>query len=194
VTPNLSKLLNALGLVAIDTVLVVAFADQLWFRDLPCPVCILQRAGFIAAAFGLALNLIYGPRPSHYGIAILGAVAGGIISAQQVLVYIVPDSGSYGNAIFGLHLYTWALLMFALIVVGSAFMLLFDRQFAPTEPLVARPTLLPVTAIALLLLLAVGNVVSTLAICGLGVACPEKPSGYLIFNDNLSVTLLGKPS
>ncbi|MGB6922524.1 MAG: disulfide bond formation protein B [Methyloceanibacter sp.] len=193
-TPNLSKLLNALGLVAIDTVLVVAFADQLWFRDLPCPVCILQRAGFIAAAFGLALNLIYGPRPSHYGIAILGAVAGGIISAQQVLVYIVPDSGSYGNAIFGLHLYTWALLMFALIVVGSAFMLLFDRQFAPTEPLVARPTLLPVTAIALLLLLAVGNVVSTLAICGLGVACPEKPSGYLIFNDNLSVTLLGKPS
>ncbi|MGB2933040.1 MAG: disulfide bond formation protein B [Methyloceanibacter sp.] len=193
-TPNLSKLLNALGLVAIDTVLVVAFADQLWFRDLPCPVCILQRAGFIAAAFGLALNLIYGPRTSHYGIAILGAVAGGIISAQQVLVYIVPDSGSYGNAIFGLHLYTWALLMFALIVVGSAFMLLFDRQFAPTEPLVARPTLLPVTAIALLLLLAVGNVVSTLAICGLGVACPEKPSGYLIFNDNLSVTLLGKPS
>jgi disulfide bond formation protein DsbB len=194
VTPNLSKLLNALGLVAIDTVLVVAFADQLWFRDLPCPVCILQRAGFIAAAFGLALNLIYGPRPSHYGIAILGAVAGGIISAWQILVYIVPDSGSYGNAIFGLHLYTWALLMFALIVVGSAFMLLFDRQFAPTEPLVARPTLLPVTAIALLLLLAVGNVVSTLAICGLGVACPEKPSGYLIFNDNLSVTLLGKPS
>ena len=193
-TPNLSKLLNALGLVAIDTVLVVAFADQLWFRDLPCPVCILQRAGFIAAAFGLALNLIYGPRPSHYGIAILGAVAGGIISAWQILVYIVPDSGSYGNAIFGLHLYTWALLMFALIVVGSAFMLLFDRQFAPTEPLVARPTLLPVTAIALLLLLAVGNVVSTLAICGLGVACPEKPSGYLIFNDNLSVTLLGKPS
>ncbi|MGB6346795.1 MAG: disulfide bond formation protein B [Methyloceanibacter sp.] len=193
-TPNLSKLLNALGLVAIDTVLVVAFADQLWFRDLPCPVCILQRAGFIAAAFGLALNLIYGPRPSHYGIAILGAVAGGIISAWQMLVYIVPESGSYGNAIFGLHLYTWALLMFALIVVGSAFMLLFDRQFAPTEPLGARPTLLPVTAIALLLLLAVGNVVSTLAICGLGVACPEKPSGYLIFNDNLSVTLLGKPS
>ncbi len=193
-TPNLSKLLNALGLVAIDTVLVVAFADQLWFRDLPCPVCILQRAGFIAAAFGLALNLIYGPRPSHYGTAILGAIAGGVISAQQILVYIVPDSGSYGNAIFGLHLYTWALLMFALIVVGSAFMLLFDRQFAPTEPLVARPKLLPVMAIALLLLLAVANVISTLAICGLGVACPEKPSGYLILNDKLSVTLLGKSS
>lgn len=193
-TANLSKLLNALGLVAIDTVLVVAFADQLWFRDLPCPICILQRAGFIAAAFGLALNLIYGPRPSHYGIAILGAVAGGVISAWQILVYVVPGSGSYGNAIFGLHLYTWAFLMFVLIVAGSAFMLLFDRQFKPTEPLPARLRLMPVTAIALLLLLALANIVSTLAICGIGAACPERPGGYLIFNDNLSVTQLGKPS
>ncbi len=139
-TANLSKLLNALGLVAIDTVLVVAFADQLWFRDLPCPVCILQRAGFIAAAFGIALNLIYGPRPSHYGIAILGAVAGAIISAWQILAYVVPGSGSYGNTILGLHLYSWAFLMFALIVAGSAVMLLFDRQFTPTEPLPARLT------------------------------------------------------
>jgi disulfide bond formation protein DsbB len=194
VTANLSKLLNALGLVAIDTVLVVAFADQLWFRDLPCPICILQRAGFIAAAFGLALNLIYGPRPSHYAIAILGAVAGGIISAWQILVYVVPGSGAYGNAIFGLHLYTWAFLMFALIVAGSAFMLLFDRQFRPTEPLPARLRLLPVMAIALLLLLALGNIVSTLAICGIGVGCPERPGGYLIFKDNLSVTQLGEPS
>lgn len=192
-TANLSKLLNALGLVAIDTVLVLAFADQLWFRDLPCPVCILQRAGFFAAGFGVALNLMYGPRPSHYGITILGAAAGGVISARHILIYIVPGSGSYGNAVFGLHLYTWAFIAFVLIIVGSAFMLLFDRQFKPTEPLPARLRLLPVLAIALLLLLAVGNVISTLAICGIGVACPENPSGYLIFNENLSLTRLGKP-
>jgi disulfide bond formation protein DsbB len=115
--------------VAVDTVLVLAFADQLWFRDLPCPICILQRAGFIAAGFGIALNLIFGSRPSHYGLAILGAMAGGIMSADQVLHYIVPGTGSYGNAVFGLHLYTWALIGFALIVVGCAVMLLFDRQY-----------------------------------------------------------------
>jgi len=38
-----------LGLIAIDTVLALAFIDQLWFRDLPCPLCILQRAAFFAA-------------------------------------------------------------------------------------------------------------------------------------------------
>ncbi len=33
---------------------------------------------------------------------------------------------------------------------------------------------------------------STLAICGVGL-CPEIPGGYLLFNDNLSLTLLGQP-
>ena len=191
-TADLSRLLNALGLVAIDTVLVLAFVDQLWFRDLPCPICVLQRAGFIAAGFGIALNLIFGPRPSHYGLAILGAMAGGIMSADQVLHYVVPGTGSYGNAIFGLHLYTWALIGFALIVVGSAVMLLFDRQYEPTGPLPLRLTVLPLTAVALLALIAVANVLSTLAICGVGL-CPETPGGYLIFNDNLRLAV-GKVS
>lgn len=185
-TADLSRLLNALGLVAVDTVLVLAFADQLWFRDLPCPVCILQRAGFIAAGFGIALNLIFGPRPSHYGVAILGAVVGGIMSADQVLHYVVPGSGSYGNAIFGLHLYSWALIMFVAIVVGCGVMLLFDRQYEPSGPPPLRQVTLPILAVALLALLAVGNVLSTLAICGVGL-CPEAPGGYLIFHENLGL-------
>jgi len=186
VTPDLSRLLNALGLVAVDTVLVLAFADQLWFRDLPCPICILQRAGFIAAGIGIALNLIFGPRPSHYGLAILGAVVGGIISADQVLHYIVPGSGSYGNAIFGLHLYSWALIMFVAIVVGCGVMLLFDRQYESSGPPPLSQVTLPILAVALLALLAVGNVLSTLAICGVGL-CPEAPGGYLIFHENLGL-------
>ena len=114
------------------------------------------------------------------------------MSADQVLHYIVPGTGSYGNAVFGLHLYTWALIGFALIVVGSAVMLLFDRQYEPTGPLPLRLTVLPLTAVALLALIAVANVVSTLAICGVGL-CPEAPGGYLIFNDNLRLAV-GKVS
>ena len=185
---DLSRLLNALGLVAVDTVLVLAFADQLWFRDLPRPICILQRAGFVAAGFGLALNLMFGPRPGHYGLAILGAMVGGVMSADQALHYIVPETGSYGNAVFGLHLYTWALIAFVGLVVASSVMLLFDRQFDPAGPLPLRLGVLPMTAVALLALLAVGNVVSTLAICGVGL-CPEVPGGYLIFHENLGLAL-----
>ena len=45
-----------------------------------------------------------------------------------------------------------------------------------------------VTAVATFLLLAVGNMISTALLCGVGF-CPENPGGYLIFNDNLRVTM-----
>ena len=46
-TPALSVRLNALGLLAVSAVLLVAFFDQLVPHDLPCPLCILQRAGML---------------------------------------------------------------------------------------------------------------------------------------------------
>ena len=185
---DVAKLLNALALMAVDTVLVLAFVDQLWFSDLPCPLCILQRAGLTAAGFGLALNVIFGPKPSHYGVTILGAAVGGAVSMRQILDHIVPGTGSYGNAIFGLHLYTWAFIAFALMIIGSAIMLLDDRQFSRAEPMSSRLRPLPVTAVVTFILLAIGNVVSTVLLCGGGL-CPETPGGYLIFNDNLRVTM-----
>ena len=185
---DVAKLLNALALIAVDTVLALAFIDQLWFSDLPCPLCILQRAGFTAAGFGLALNVIFGPKPSHYGTIVLGAAVGAAVSIRQILDHVVPGTGSYGNAVFGLHLYTWAFIAFVLMIVGAGVMLLDDRQFSRAEPMSSRLRPLPVTAVATFLLLAVGNVISTVLLCGAGF-CPENPGGYLIFNDNLTVTM-----
>jgi len=176
----MSRLLNALGLIAVDTVLVLAFIDQLWFHDLPCPLCILQRAGFIAAGFGLALNLCFGPRPSHYGVVILGAAAGAAMAMRQVLLHIVPGTGSYGNPIFGLHLYTWAFIIFALMIVGTAILLLNDRQFGRPEPWSQRLSALPLTAFAIFAVVVVGNIISTLLLCGMGF-CPDNPTEYLLF-------------
>jgi disulfide bond formation protein DsbB len=185
---DVAKLLNALALIAVDTVLALAFVDQLWFSDLPCPLCILQRAGFTAAGFGLALNVIFGPKPSHYGTTVLGAAVGAAVSIRQILDHVVPGTGSYGNAVFGLHLYTWAFIAFVLMIVGAGVMLLDDRQFSRAEPMSSRLRPLPVTAVATFLLLAVGNVISTVLLCG-AAFCPENPGGYLIFNDNLTVTM-----
>jgi disulfide bond formation protein DsbB len=181
VPSDLSRLLNALGLIAVDTALILALFDELWFRDLPCPLCILQRAGFIAAGFGLALNLIFGPRPSHYGVTILGASVGAATSMRQILLYIVPGTGSYGNVIFGLHLYTWAFIAFALMIVGGAILLLNDRQFVRPEPWSQRLSILPLTAFTAFAVLTVANIVSALLICGMGF-CPDNPTHYLLFN------------
>jgi len=178
-SPLLSARLNALGLLAISLVLVAAFADQLLFGELPCPLCIMQRVGFVAVGLGLALNLRFGPRPSHYAVMILSAAAGGVISVRQVLLHIVPGTGTYGSALFGMHYYTWAAVLAAAIIVGAALMLMFERQFTEggtaDGPLVG----LSLAIFALATLLAFGNGVSTVLICGF-TECPDNPTSYLL--------------
>ena len=83
-THALSLRLNALGLFTISTVLIFTFADQLVLNDLPCQLCILQRAAFVVAGFGLALNLRFGPRASHYAVMIIGALAGAAIAGATL--------------------------------------------------------------------------------------------------------------
>ena len=180
ITPRLSVSLNALGLLAVSVVLLFAFVDQLAFGDLPCPLCILQRAGLSAAGFGLVMNLRFGPRPSHYGLMILGAVVAGAVALRQILLHIVPGSGAYGDAFLGLHFYTWSFLISAIIIVGSACMLFFDRQFATADNRHGL-TGLALTSFAAFALLTVANGISTVLECGGGL-CPDNPSAYLLLH------------
>ena len=175
-TPSFARNLNALGLLAVSLVLAGAFFDQLVNGDLPCPLCILQRAGFALAGAGLALNLISGLRPAHYGLVIIGAVTGAAISGRQILLHIVPGTGGYGPPILGLHLYTWAFIIFAIAVVVTALLLLSTRQF---EAPLSRPRASALTSLALglFVLMVVGNGLSTLAECADGL-CPENPVRY----------------
>ncbi len=128
---------------------------------------------------GLALNLRFGPRPSHYGIMILGVTAGAAVSVRQILLHIVPGTGFYGDALLELHFYTWAFIVAVLVVIGGAVMLLFDRQFVSDPRFHARLTGFALISFALAGLLALGNGVSTVLECGGGL-CPENPTGYLL--------------
>nr|WP_307062032.1 disulfide bond formation protein B [Ancylobacter vacuolatus] len=177
-TPELSRQLNALGLIAVGVVLLFAFFDQLVGGELPCPLCILQRAGFVGVGVGLALNVKFGPRPSHYALAILSAMAGGAVAARQVLLHIVPGTGTFGAPFGGLHFYSWALALFIVIIAGCALLLLFDRQFAPAARIHTLGGL-TLVAFALIALLALSNGVSTVLECGGGL-CPDDPVNYLL--------------
>jgi disulfide bond formation protein DsbB len=180
-TPALSLRLNAVGLLAVTAVLIFAFADQLFLDDLPCPLCILQRAAFVVAGFGLALNLRFGPRASHYALVLIGALAGAVVASRQVLIHIVPGTGTYGNALLGLHFYSWAFFIFVVMVLGTAVMLLFDRQFAEDKDSAERLTMLSKIAFVLFGLLALGNGLSTVLECAGGL-CPDSPTEYLLLH------------
>ncbi|WP_049279337.1 disulfide bond formation protein B [Ralstonia solanacearum] len=182
---SLSVRLNTAGLFGVSAILLYAFVHQLVLHDLPCPLCLLQRGCFIAVGVGLALNLRFGARPAHYALMILASLGGAVIAGRQVLLHIVPGTGTgtYGEALWGLHLYTLAFIAFSVIIAGTAVMLFLERlpeadegtARLPREPsLTSRAAL---AAVALLTVLTLGNVVGTFLECGAGM-CADDPGAY----------------
>jgi disulfide bond formation protein DsbB len=180
-SPALARTLNALGLLALSVPLLFAFGDQFLKHDLPCPLCLMQRMGFVAAGIGIALNVTIEPRPAHYGMAIVSSILGAVVSLRQIALHVAPGTGAYGDPFLGLHFYTWALVVFVLIILGSAAMLFLEGQFEPElAPEPVRVAGLSLIAIAVFALLALGNTVSTVAECELGL-CPDNPTTYELF-------------
>ncbi|WP_170403595.1 disulfide bond formation protein B [Ruegeria arenilitoris] len=183
-TPELSRTLNALGMLAVSLVLLLAYVYQLRLYELPCPLCLLQRVGFVAVGVGLGLNLLYGPRPQHYAIMLIAALFGGSVSVRQILLHIVPGTGHYGSPVLGLHYYTWAAICFFLILLGTAIMLMFEKQYASdtrAEPRFGGSTLAKV-AFFIMLGLAALNAGSTLLECGPGI-CADPPTSYKLIDE-----------
>ncbi len=190
-SPELSRTLNALGLLGLSAILAVAFFDQLVFGELPCPLCLLQRVGFVAAGIGLALNVKFGPRPSHYAMVILAALVGGSISVRQTLLHITPGTGTFGAALLGMHFYVWAVVIFTLIILGSAVMLMFDKQFEDRRVPLSALSALAIASLVIASILALSNGVSTVLECAGGL-CPDEPTSYMLLQDGALKGLLGK--
>jgi disulfide bond formation protein DsbB len=171
-----AKTLNIIAVLAISGVLLFAFYWQLVRGELPCPLCLVQRLGLIGAGLGFVLNVRFGSSESHYGVVIVSALVGGAAAVRQILLHIVPDTGSYGSAFYGWHFYTWALVVFAAILALAGLLLFIEAQFVEgTHDL--RPSMLAQGVGWLFVAIALASAVSTLLECGFG-ACPDNPTEY----------------
>lgn len=174
-----SDCLNALGLLGVSGVLWFALAWQLVLNELPCPLCLLQRVAFFMIGIGLLLNVCFGSRPAHYGIALISALAGMVASTRQVLLHIAPGDPGYGSPFLGLHFYTWALIAFFLLALYLGGLLLIDemklKEAANTPRVMGWVGRLAGISFLVILIL---NVLSTLVECGFG-PCPDNPTNYL---------------
>lgn len=175
----IARWINVLALFALIGVLAGSLHLQFGVGEQPCPLCLVQRSGMIAIAVGPIMNLLWGMKPAHYALSILGAVVGSAGSVRQILLHIQPDDPGYGPAVMGWHLYTWALVTFVIAVVGCAFMLLWNKPFevGDTGVLGQRGFLRFAALVGIVWttidLLAVG--ISIIPECGLGM-CPDNPS------------------
>ena len=171
---RVTYLLNTLALAIITAVLGGAFIEQLVMGELPCPLCLLQRAGLIAVGLGFLLNLRFGIQPAHYGVALLGSLVGAAASMRQILLHIAPGDPGYSGAVFGLHLYSWSFVSFVCLMIGIGILLL--APVGNTRPQ-SRGRIVALTMLGFVAIV-LANLVSTLLECGL-TQCPDDPVSYM---------------
>jgi disulfide bond formation protein DsbB len=164
--------LNLLALYAVSALLIAAYVLEFARDELPCPLCLLQRIALTGMAAGLIFNLRFGLNPRSYGLILLAASAGGIFAVRQILLHIAPGDPGYGTTVFGYHYYTWGAVVFAIAVVATGIVLLFDDQFERGGARRLGPA--AVVAVGLALGLTIANVATTFLECGVH-ACPDNP-------------------
>ncbi len=169
--PSLAALGNQLALLAVVGVLSYAFVDQLYFGELPCPLCLMQRIGFVIIGFALVLNIRCGAHSAHYGWGILGGLVGMMVSLRQVFLHILPGDKGYGATFLELHFYTWAFVGYLGLLAGLAILLMLPNRDIRSRSWFAN------TVVILFIILVLANLISTLLECGVG-SCPDDPVSY----------------
>ncbi|MCD9108960.1 disulfide bond formation protein B [Bradyrhizobium japonicum] len=172
-------ILNMLGLLGISLILTVAFAYQLALGELPCPLCLLQRAGFIAIGMGFLFNLRLGERPSHYAMILVSSLVTGFVSMRQISLHLAPGDPGYGSALFGLHFYTWALIAAIGIVCYVALVFVLTDLSGKREGDAPLNGATSNSVFAIFALLVAANLLSTVLECGAG-QCDDNPVRYLL--------------
>lgn len=161
------KNLNALLVIILASILLGAFGIQFILHEQPCPLCMLQRLGMIAVGIGALLNVKFGIKKEHYGLALLSAIFGGSIAMRHIALHICPGFSTFGHPFMGLSLYTWSFLVFLSSIFYIALLLIiFGIKKEKEEN--KKINLWQKIAFLLLFLVTAGNILSTYLSCGFG--------------------------
>jgi disulfide bond formation protein DsbB len=123
---GLNDLFQLAMMATIAAILTAAMFLQFHDNEVPCPLCLLQRVALFGVCFGIIPHFRHGYSARHDGISMLFALLLLIVSVRQTLLDIYPRPGhSYvGDAIFGLHMPVWS------IVIALAILFAFAVKFA----------------------------------------------------------------
>ncbi|CCP01787.1 hypothetical protein BN439_0698 [Erwinia amylovora Ea644] len=175
VKKDLSRPLNMIMLIPVIVALLCAFYFQLRYYDLPCPLCLLQRAALLLTGAGLLFNLYFGNRKLHYGMVIFGALALATVATRHVFLHIMPGDTGYGLPFLGIHLYTWSLILAVALIIGVAVTLMITPDAG--TPYVVNKSITEKILMIIYALIMVANLLSTVLQCG-GGQCDDNPTYY----------------
>ncbi len=182
-------LLNWLALVAmlavLCAILIAAMGFQYLNGELPCPLCLLERAAMFGVCFGILLQMRDGFSYQNTGFSLLAALFLLIVSTRQTLLDIYPRPGHeyIGSAVFGLHMPVWSIVIALALLLGFALKLAVlggDRHLRD-NPAASFPLVSGASSIfgPLVIALCAANLISVVVQCGLG-QCHT--TGYLLID------------
>lgn len=174
-------------------VILAAISTQFIGSELPCPLCILQRMAMMLIGIGaiwivgLARKgiLTFAGYARSYGLMIVGAMLGATMSTRQIELHILPGDAGYGEAVLGLHLYTWALITFIVVIAYCAIMLMFFKPTFPVAPGGKASLWISRILVWAFIAIIIANVVLVFAEEGLHWYLPDDPTGYKLLNPAL---------
>lgn len=162
----LQRILNVLFVFVLCGVLLGGYFYQFTKHEQPCPLCLLQRLGMIGIAIALLMNLRFGIKVQHYGLAILSALLGRIVALRQISLHVCPQFTTFGEPVFGLDLYVWAFLVFTCSIFACAVLLILYGYAKHTNHS-PQWGLLEKIAFGLVVFITLANMLTSFIDCGL---------------------------
>ena len=173
--------------LAYSVVMISAFYIQFVMGEFPCPLCMLQRYGMILATLGALFVIMQARRgtltTARYaqglGMGLLGVLAGASVSIRQIELHILPGDPGYGEPFLRLHLYTWAFVTFAIVMIYVGVMLMLMPRGIPQAPAEGTTARTVSTAIIWLFIgVVAANVIAIIFLEGFALVLPDDPLGY----------------
>ncbi len=177
--------------LAYTVVMLSAFYIQFVKGEFPCPLCMLQRYGMILATIGALFVIMQARRgtltTARYaqglGMGLLSVLAGASVSIRQIELHILPGDAGSGEPFLRLHLYTWAFVTFAIVMIYVGVMLMLMPRGIPQAPAAGSTARKISTAVIWLFIgVVAANVVAIIFLEGFAPVLPDDPSGYVLID------------
>ena len=176
---DLTLLAVLLGMAA---VLTIAMGFQYGAREIPCPLCLLQRVAMLGICFGTIHHLRHGYDARNIGVGLVWGLFLLLVAVRQVLINIVarPGHAYPGSEILGLHMPVWSVVIaFSVLLTFAATLAWFRNDQPRSGPSSAVIIRIGTVAGFYVIALCVINLVSAVLQCGIG-ACHT--TGYRLLS------------
>jgi len=167
---------------------ILAVVLQIFFMELPCPLCFSQRLGIMMAGIGATMSVRSGFSAKNDLIVVIGCMLSLIFSTRQTLLHIMPGDLGFGLPFLGVHLYTWVTIAASSFITAIAISRIWSIKAEEGLPFWIQNKGSEII-LSVFLYLAAINVLLSFLQCGL-TTCDPSPTGYMIINNWRQALLL----